>query len=322
MDMLGSWHGAGDHTKVVTLLEGLKKRYPDSKISYSEGCDFYSMDNSGFSKAINAARSSDVTILAIGENQAQSGEAASRSNLNFTGMQEMLANELIKTGKPLVILIMAERMLTFPDLENKSSTLLYGWHLGTRSGDALAAVLSGDYNPSGKLVMTMPKNVGQIPIYYNYKTTGRPINDEDKYTTKYLDVENTPLYPFGFGLSYTEFEYGALNISSELINMNDTLSISIEVSNTGRFDGEEIVQLYIRDLVGSVTRPIMELKGFQKVFIGKGSKEELHFKITSEDLKFINGEYLEVSEPGDFEIMVGPNSASYKKAIFTLKSDG
>jgi beta-glucosidase len=319
MDMLGSWHGAGDHNKVITVLEGIRSRFPESKINFAEGCDFYSSDKGGFSKAMEAAKNSEVVILAIGENQAQSGEAASRSSLNLTGMQEQLANDLLKTGKPVVILLLAERMLTFPELEKKASTIIYGWHLGTRSGDAIASVLAGDYNPSGKLVMSMPRNVGQIPIYYNYKNTGRPLNEEDKYTTKYLDVENTPLYPFGYGISYTEFDYSEPELSSEIIGMDDTMKIKIKVSNTGNFNGHEIVQLYIRDVLGSVTRPVMELKGFKKVFIEKGKSIEAEFVLSSADLKFIGKDMKEVVEPGDFQLFIGPNSANCKKAAFTLK---
>ncbi len=318
LDMMGSWHGAGDHTKVSTVLEGLKQKYPGSIVNYELGCDYYSNDKSGFRKAIKLARQSDVVILAIGENQEHSGEAASKSNLNLTGLQEELANELIKTGKPLVILIMAERPLTFAALNEKASTILYTWHLGTRGGDAIAEVLSGAYNPSGKLVMSIPRNVGQVPVYYNYKNTGRPYVKDYKYTTKYLDVVNDPLYPFGYGLSYTEFEYSDLVLSDTLIALNDVLDIKIKVRNSGNYSGEEIVQLYIQDLVGSVTRPVKELKGFKKVCIEKGETKEVAFTITREDLKFIGSNKEYIVEPGDFNVLIGPNSDELHAASFTL----
>lgn len=321
LDMMGSWHAAGDHNKVITLFDGIKKRFPGAEVNYAEGCDFYSMEKNDFSAALNIAKKSDVIILAIGENQAQSGEAASRSDLNLTGLQEDLANALIKTGKPVVIIIMAERMLTFSELDKKATTLIYGWHLGTRSGDALAEVLAGDYNPSGKLVMSIPRNVGQVPIYYNFKNTGRPLNEEDKYTSKYLDVENTPLYPFGYGLSYTKFEYGDLNLNKRELDIDDSLEISIEIKNTGDFDGTEIVQLYIRDLVGSVTRPVKELKGFKKVFIKKGESAKVSFSINSEALKFYDKDSNYVAEAGDFLAFIGPNSTQLKEIKFHLNGD-
>jgi beta-glucosidase len=318
LDMMGSWHGAGDHNKVSTVLGGLKRKYPESIVRYELGCDYYSNDKSSFRKAIQLARQSDVVILAIGENQAHSGEAASKSDLNLTGLQEELANALIETGKPIVVLIMAERPLTFSALNDKASTILYAWHLGTRGGDAIAEVLSGDYNPSGKLVMSIPRNVGQVPVYYNYKSTGRPYEKDYKYTTKYLDVENDPLYAFGYGLSYTEFEYSDLVLSDTVITNDDVLEIKVIVHNRGNYDGVEIVQLYIQDLVGTVTRPIKELKGFDKVLIKKDETREISFNITNEDLGFINADMDYVTEPGDFKVLVGTNSNELMEAEFTL----
>ena len=318
LDMLGSWHAAGDHTRVVTLLEGLKTKYPSSEIEYIKACDFYSEDRSEFQKSLNAAKRADVVILAIGENQAQSGEAASRSNIDIPGIQEELALELIKTGTPVVILLMAERPLTFPVLNEKASAILYAWHLGTRAGDALADIISGDYNPSGKLVMSIPINVGQVPVYYNYKSTGRPYDPDYKYTSKYLDVVNQPLYPFGYGLSYTDFEYGDIQLSDTIMAMNDSLTLKILLKNTGSLDGEEIVQLYIRDLVGSLTRPVKELKAFEKVMLAAGEQKTIEFAIKKEDLKFIGQDLKYVTEPGDFIVFVGPNSENLKKAKFSL----
>jgi beta-glucosidase len=319
LDMLGSWHAAGDETKVVTLLEGLKKKFTNSEILYGKGCDFYSDDKSGFREALDIAGRSDVIILAIGEDQEHSGEAASRSIIDIPGVQEELAMALINTGKPVVVLIMAERPLTFPELNEKAQTVIYAWHLGTRGGDALADILSGAYNPSAKLVMSIPRNVGQVPVYYNTKSTGRPYDRFYKFTTKYIDVENGPLYPFGYGLSYTSFEYGNIELSDTVMGINDTIKVSVSVKNTGSFDGEEIVQLYIRDLVASLTRPVKELKAFKKVLLLRGDEATVQFKITIEDLKFINGNLDYVAEPGDFKVMVGPDSERLKEAVFTLK---
>lgn len=318
MDMLGSWHAAGDETKVVTLLEGLQRQYPGASVNYLQGCDFYAGDRSQFSQAVQLAKRSDVVILAIGENQDQSGEAASRSVIGIPGIQEELALELIQSGTPVVVLLMAERPLTFPDLNEKASAILYAWHLGTRGGDALASILSGGTNPSGKLVMSFPRNTGQIPVYYNSKSTGRPMDPDNKYTSKYLDVPNTPLYPFGYGLSYTSFEYGEIRLDRRSMEPGDTLEVSLTVKNTGPADGEETVQLYIRDMVGSLTRPVLELKDFQKVFIARGGEHRVRFLLTREDLEFVGGNMETVLEPGDFKVFVGPDSERLKEADFTL----
>ena len=318
LDMMGSWHAAGDQDRVVTLLEGLTGEFASSRIEYAKGCEFYSGDRSGFSRALSLARSSDVVVLAIGENQAQSGEAASRSDIDIPGIQEELAFELIGTGTPVVVLIMAERPLTFSRLNETASTILYAWHLGTRGGDAIADVLSGVYNPSAKLVMSIPRNVGQIPVYYNSKSTGRPFDPDNKFTSKYLDVPNDPLYPFGYGISYTSFEYGEVNLDRQRMERNDTLTVSISVKNSGDLDGEEVVQLYTRDMVGSLTRPVKELKAFRKIFIPGGESRELNFQLTVEDLKFVGGDLVYVAEPGEFRVFVGPDSENVKEATFTL----
>ena len=318
LDMMGSWHAAGDQDRVVTLLEGLINGFTSSRIEYVQGCGFYSGDRSGFSNALNLARNSDVVVLAIGENQARSGEAASRSNIDIPGIQEELALELIGTGTPVVVLIMAERPLTFSRLNETASTILYAWHPGTRGGDAIADILSGACNPSAKLVMSIPRNVGQVPVYYNAKSTGRPFDPDNKYTSKYLDVPNDPLYPFGYGISYTSLEYGEINLDRQRMGRNDTLTVSISIKNSGNFDGEEVVQLYTRDMVGSLTRPVKELKAFRKIHIPAGKSEELHFKLTVEDLKFVGGDLVYVAEPGEFRVFVGPDSENVKEASFTL----
>ena len=318
MDMLGSWHAAGDVDRVVTVSAGLQQQFPSAQVEVARGCDFFGADQSGFKEALVLARRSDVVVLAIGENQAQSGEAASRSTIDIPGVQEELALELIKTGTPVVVLIMAERPLAFPELNEKASAILYAWHPGTRAGDALADILSGDYNPSGKLVMSIPVNEGQIPIYYNAKATGRPFDASDKYTSKYLDVSNRALYPFGFGLSYSSFEYGELRLDRDEISMNDSLVASVIVRNTGEFGGQEVVQLYIRDRVGSLTRPVKELKGFQKISLEAGESREISFSLSEKDLRFINGKLEYMAEAGAFEIFIGTDSETGNKTVFTL----
>jgi beta-glucosidase len=318
LDMLGSWHAAGDQDVVVTLKAGLEHRYPLSRVEIVRGCDFYGSDRSGFREALELARRSDVVVLAIGENQAQSGEAASRAHIGIPGIQEELALALIETGTPVVVLIMAERPLVFPILNEQASAILYAWHLGTRAGDAIADILSGDYNPSGKLVMSIPRCVGQIPVYYNDKSTGRPFDPENKFTSKYLDVPNDPLYPFGYGLSYTKYEYSEMKLSSREMERGDTLWVSVTVTNTGDMDGAEVVQLYTRDMVGSLTRPVKELKGFRKIPLPKGESNEVRFALTTEDLKFVGGNLAEVAEPGEFRVMTGPDSGHLMEAAFTL----
>jgi beta-glucosidase len=321
VDMLGSWHAAGDPTKVVTLLEGIKKRFTSSDIRYARGCDFYSDDRSGFAPALSLARNSDVVVLAIGETQAHSGEAASRSIPDIPGIQEELALELIGTGIPVVVLIMGERPLIFPRLNEHAPAILYAWHLGTRAGDALADILSGAFNPSGKLVMSIPRNAGQIPVFYNAKSTGRPADPENRFTSKYLDVPNEPLYPFGYGLSYTDYAYGEIRLEDTIMYMNDTLHLSVSVKNNGEHDGREIVQLYIRDLVASVTRPVKELKAFQKVSLEAGEEKTLRFTITADDLKFIGSDLEYITEPGGFRVYIGPDSERLMEAGFTLLED-
>lgn len=318
IDMLGSWHAAGDASRVVTVLEGLKKKYPSARIGYEKGCDLETDDRSGFRRAVDLARQSEVVVLALGESQARSGEAASRTMIGLPGVQEELALTLIGTGVPVVVVIMAERPLTFAELDAGAGAILYAWHPGTRAGDALAEILAGDYNPSGKLVMSIPVNVGQVPVFYNAKSTGRPMNPGDKYTSKYLDAPNEPLYPFGFGLSYTTFEYGEISLEKEIMGWKDTMQISIRVTNTGDMDGEEVVQLYIRDEVASMTLPVKELKGFRKIRLAAGGSGDVRFTLTRSDLQFVNSDLQWVAEPGDFTVMIGPDSKRLKLASFTL----
>lgn len=317
-DMLGTWNAQGDENKVTTILTGLKSKYPESIIEYAKGADFNGKDKDGFKSAITLALKSDIVICAIGESIDQSGEAASRSEIGLPGAQQELMEELAKTGKPIIAIVMAGRPLTIEWLSKNVNAILFAGHLGTRSGDAVADVLSGDYNPSAKLVMTFPRSIGQLPIFYSTKNTGRPFNASDSYTSKYLDISNEPLFPFGFGLSYTSFEYSNLKLSKQSIKYLESLTVTFTLKNTGKYDGEEVVQLYIRDLVGSVTRPIKELKGFKKVFLKSGEQKELSFSITENDLKFYDANMKFLTEPGKFKVFVGGNSVELIEAEFEL----
>ena len=317
VDVMGTWHASGVSDSVVTVVEGLRRRYPSAHISFSRGCGFEGDDRSGFAEALAAARKADLVILALGENDRQSGEAASRSRIGLPGPQQDLARAVLSTGKPVVALIMAGRPLTLGWMDENIPAVLNTWHLGTRSGDAIACVLSGDYNPSGKLVMSFPRDVGQIPIHYNHKNTGRPASG-DRYTSKYLDVPNSPLYPFGYGLSYTTFSYSDLQVSSGQMKMDGEITVSVKVTNTGSVAGEEVVQLYVRDLVGSVTRPVKELKGFRKISLEPGEGKTVSFTLRSDDLRFYNQKMKFAAEPGDFRVFVGTSSADCLESGFTL----
>lgn len=264
-----------------------------------------------FAEAIETAKKADVVIMTLGEGHAMSGEAKSRSNIHFSGVQEELLKEIAKTGKPIVLLINAGRPLVFDWAADNISTIVYSWWLGTEAGNSIADILFGNVNPGGKLPMTFPRTEGQIPVYYNHYNTGRPAekSTDRNYVSAYIDLDNDPKFPFGFGLSYTDFKYSNFNLSSDNLKGSQTLTINVNVANTGNFDGEEVVQLYIRDLFGKVVRPIKELKGFQKIFLKKGENKTVTFKLTPEDLKFYDDELNYDWEAGEFEIMVGTNSS-------------
>jgi beta-glucosidase len=315
---MGCWNAQGDASKVSTILDALKKKFPNSTIEFCRGADFVGNDRSGFEEAKKIVLKSDIAICAIGENIGQSGETASRSDLGLPGVQQDLLAELVKLGRPIVAMVMAGRPLTIEWLSNNVSAIIFSGQLGTRAGEAIADILSGDYNPSGKLVMCFPRNTGQIPIFYNHKNTGRPFDAKDTYTTRYLDITNDPLYPFGYGLSYTTFEYSDLKLNKTSLNTNDTLKITFSLKNTGNFEGEETAQLYIRDLVGCVTRPVKELRGFKKVLLKPGELKELHFSISNNDLKFYDSKMNFVAEPGQFKAFVGGSSEDLIEGNFEL----
>ncbi len=317
-EMIGSWSAAGDYTRSVTLRQGIENRQGGrTRINYARGANIDDDDRTGFMEALLAARNSEVIVLAIGEYALQSGEAASRAELSLPGVQEELFLMLAELDKPIVVVLMKGRPLTLERVDEKASAILETWFLGTKAGDAIADVLFGDYNPSGKLPVSFPRHVGQIPIFYNHKNTGRP-KGEFKFTSKYLDVPNSPLYPFGYGLSYTTFEYSGITLSNTEMAMDDLLEASVTVTNTGDRFGEEVVQLYIRQLVGSITRPVKELKGFEKIGLHPGESKEVVFQLTWKDLAFYNADNEFKAEPGDFHLFIGTNVEEVQKTQFVL----
>ncbi|PYS21521.1 MAG: glycosyl hydrolase, partial [Acidobacteria bacterium] len=319
-DMLGSWTGDGQVADAVTLLAGIKSKLSSAtKINYARGSDIGGDSAQGFDEAVRAARESDVVIVAVGESAAMSGEASSRSSLDLPGRQLDLVKALQATGKPVVVVLMNGRPLTINWIAENSPAILETWFAGTEAGNAIADVLFGDVNPGGKLPATFPRTVGQEPLYYNHMNTGRPPDANKKYTSKYLDVSWTPLFPFGYGLSYTQFRLSNLQTSAERIRADGRLTVSAEVENTGQRAGDEVVQLYIRDMVASVTRPVMELKGFQRVTLRAGEKRRLEFTLTPELLGFYNREMHFVVESGEFKLMLGTSSADEHQLSTTFE---
>lgn len=304
---------------VVSQWDGLQNKVgKNTKLLYAKGCEVDGDNKDGFAEAVATAKQADVVILSIGERRDMSGEAKSRSDLHIPGVQEDLVKAIQATGKPVIVLINAGRPLIFNWTADNVPAIVYTWWLGTEAGNAIADVLFGDYNPSGKLPMTFPREVGQIPIYYNHFSTGRPPADENSkgYVSSYIDLKNSPKFPFGYGLSYTNFNYSDLKLSSTKIKSNETIKVSFQLSNTGKVAGEEVVQLYLKDKFGSVVRPVLELRDFQKVKLNAGESKTIEFTIDKEKLSFYNDKLEWIAEPGDFEVMIGASSADIK-----LKSD-
>ena len=337
-NMLGTWAVSGDLSKSVTVLQGMQSVAGDgSNVSFAKGSNITNdttlakkanvfgtrvaiderTPQEMISEAVDLAHNSEVVVAVVGEASEMSGEAASRTRLDLPPAQVEMIQALKATGKPLILVIMSGRPLTISREVDLADGVLQAWFAGTESGNAIADVLYGDYNPSGKLTMTFPRHVGQIPIYYNHKNTGRPFNNS-KFTTQYLDESNEPLFPFGYGLSYTSFSYDDLQLSQSEMNWSDDLDVSVKVTNTGKLPGEEVVQLYIRDLVGSVTRPVKELKGFRKIRLEPGESRVVTFSITREDLKFYQSDLTYEAEPGKFQVFVGTNSEENLTDEFTL----
>lgn len=338
-DMLGTWSMGGDPKQVVTILNGIRNAAGKSvNILYSRGCE--PTDDSlllqrgdmaaafGMKKAVSAERSAeqmrteaveaagkaDVILAVLGEASGWSGEAASMTNIGLQKVQKELLDALLKTGKPVVLILVNGRPMTLPEENAKVHAILEIWAPGTEAGNAVANVLFGGYNPSGKLTTTFPANVGQIPLYYNHRNTGRPLDPKNKFTSKYLDSPNEPVYPFGFGLSYTTFEYSDITLNKTELKGNDILAATVTLTNTGKYAGEEVIQVYVQDPAASISRPVKELKDFRKVMLQPGEKQEITFEITPDDLMFYNSDLKYDWEAGDFVIYIGTNSRDVKQA--------
>jgi len=317
-DMLGSWSGDGKAEDAVTVLAGIKAKAPSAKISYAKGCDVNGDATDGFAEAVRIAKEADVVVVAVGESADMSGEAASRASLDIPGRQLDLLQVLKQTGKPLVVVLMNGRPMTINWLATNAGAILETWFSGVQGGNAIADVLFGDVNPGGKLPVTFPRAVGQVPLYYNHMNTGRPPNEKEKYTSKYLDVPWTPLYPFGYGLSYTKFQVTNLQLNAPSIRRDGKITAAFDVQNTGTRAGDEVVQLYIRDVAASVTRPVKELRGFQRITLQPGEKRQVEFVLGSEQLGFYNRELKWVVEPGEFKVMAGSNSEDVIEKSFVV----
>jgi len=316
--MMGFWSAQGEGKDVVTILEGIKAAVPSTEVIYAKGCGV-NEEKPVYDDAIAAALESDVVVMTIGENRIQTGEASSRGDISIPGKQEELLSYLLKTGKPVVVLLTNGRPMAIPNLAKNAPVILETWFLGSQAGNAIADVLFGKYNPSGKLTMSFPYATGQVPIYYNHRNTGRPEKpNSSRWISHYLDIPNEPVFPFGFGLSYTTFEYSDLKLDKTTMDRNGSINISLSVKNTGKYDGEEVVQLYTRDLVASVVRPVKELKGFKKVMIKAGETADITFTLSAKDLAFFTKDMSFKAEPGDFKVFVGTNSVDCKEAEFTL----
>ena len=322
-DPLGPWSAEGQADDVVPILEGIRKAAPHALLRHVPGCSVAGSDTSGFAEAIKAARESQVVLLVVGEPSSMSGEASSRSSLDLPGVQEDLVHRVVETGKPVVLILMNGRPLSVTWEAEHAGAILESWFLGVQTGNAVADVLFGDYNPSARLPVTFPRTVGQVPIYYNHKNTGRPPVDTLKFTSHYLDLPSTPLYPFGYGLSYTTFVYSGLLLERSRLSKADTLQATIRVTNTGARAGEETVQLYVHQLIGSVTRPVKELKAFRKVRLGPKESAVVHFALPVSQLAFTDLEMHYGVEAGEFQLSVGPNSAEGLQAPFdVVEGDG
>ena len=327
---LGSWRIAADDNTAISVLEGLQK-YPGNQLTYTKGADVTEgrtqfvwetkinmTDKSGFAEAISVAKQADVVVMVLGEHGLQSGEGRSRADIGLPGVQQELLEAVYKVNPNVVLVLNNGRPLAIPWADENIPAIVEGWHLGTQSGNAIAQVLYGDYNPSGKLPMTFPRNVGQIPIYYNYKNTGRPVMNEPEsvFWSHYIDEKNTPLYPFGHGLSYSKFEYSDLQLSSKTFAKNGKIEVSVNLKNTGKVTGKEVVQLYIRDLIGSITRPVKELKGFEMIELQPNETKKVVFTIDEKTIEYFTANRKWEAEPGDFKVFIGGSSVTKLEGDF------
>jgi len=315
-DLLGTWKARGDGEMATSILDA----FGSNSVLYAKGCDVVSNDVSGFAEAVAVAKQSDVVVMVLGEGAWQSGEAASRTDIGLPGVQTELLKAVKESGKPIVLVLLNGRPLALEEEDALANAILEAWHPGTEGGRAVVDILLGKINPSGKLPVTFPRSLGQVPIHYNMKNTGRPITPEKpiKFQSKYLDSPNDPLYPFGFGLSYTTFEYSDISLDRAGISGNETLTASVMVSNKGRRAGEEVVQLYIRDLVGNVTRPVKELKGFRKILLQPGENQTVEFTVGEKELTFLRRDMTWGTEAGEFELFIGSDSRDVQSVRFML----
>lgn len=342
-NMPGTWSVAARLNDYPSLYEGLKEMMAGKvNITYAKGSNLIGdaayeeratmfgrslnrdnrTDKELLEEALKVAVDADIIVAALGESSEMSGESSSRTDLNIPDVQHTLLEALLKTGKPVVLTLFTGRPLTLTWEQENVPAILNVWFGGSEAAYAIGDVLFGDVNPSGKLTMTFPKNVGQIPLFYNHKNTGRPLQEGkwfEKFRSSYLDVDNEPLYPFGYGLSYTTFQYSDIALSASAMGQDGSITAAVTVTNTGKRDGAEVVQLYIRDLVGSITRPVKELKGFEKIFLKAGESKTVTFKITPELLRFYDYDLKQVAEPGDFDVMIGGDSRNVRSARLTLK---
>ncbi len=309
--------GRGEPQDAVTPLEGIKQRAGSVSVMYAKGCGITDTSTAGFAEAVAAAKQADLAVLVLGEAGDMSGEAASRADIDLPGVQPRLLEAIQATGAPVVLVVMSGRPLTIPWAAEHVPAIVESWFLGVEDGPALAAVLFGDVSPSGKLPVTFPRAVGQIPLYYNHKNTGRP-SGPDKYTSKYTDLPVTPLFPFGHGLSYTTFSYSDLKLSAPRITPTGTLRVSVTVTNTGSREGAEVVQLYVHDEVASVTRPVRALAGFRRVSLKPGDARTVEFSLTPKELGLYNKDMKFVVEPGKFRVFVGGSSVGGLEGEFEV----
>jgi len=319
-DLLGSWKAAGDWNFMKSTLNELKIYNGEANVIYAEGCKTMGNDRSGFAAAMAVAQRASKIVLVIGESWDLSGEATSRTSISIPGVQTELLEKLKTLNKPIVVVLMNGRPLDLSKESELADAMLETWFPGTMGGKAITHVLFGEYNPAGKLTMTFPRNLGQVPIFYYEKNTGRPLYlPNPKYKSRYIDCPNDPLFPFGFGLSYTTFAYSDIKLSTTELTEKGELKASVNVTNTGDRDGEEVVQCYVRDLVGSVTRPVKELKGFEKIALKVGESKVVTFIITPGMLAFHRLDMSYGTEPGDYKLFIGGNSREVKETEFKLK---
>ncbi len=322
-DQLGSWIGAGDKNRSITFRAALEERYGASNILYAKGCEGESAIEGGIDEAVKIASQADIVLLSMGLPGWQSGEASSRSDISVPAVQQELLDALKKTGRKIVVLLSTGRAMDIRNEVAKADAVLVTWHAGTMAGPAVADIISGDVNPSGHLTLTFPYNVGQVPIHYNAKNTGRPSRNPYKpaanYTSTYIDIPNVPLFPFGYGLSYTRFEYSDLKVLTPEVEIGGTVKVSVKVKNMGERDGDDVAQLYVRDVVAETTRPVRELKGFERISLKAGQERVITFEIATSELAYCHTDNTVCEDAGDFKVWVGDDSNASLEGAFSLK---